>query len=234
MSGLRSFAGPSVRDGLLFVTDINILLFCLFGLYVASTLPRALVRLFHPSEFLNGVFLRSAASSAERGKNARRFGPSGGITNTDLVRSTSAASDYSARTLLSMREDDKGVETFKPLVTPRARGPQRPPPRVPRWTTVVHPALAYMLNLRVFPGFSFGKLLVLFIYSIVMLYACLFRSDPFTDPVRTGYVAVSQIPIAMALAGKANCLSWLCGVGYDKVYTNRASLPSLFFSKSSS
>ena len=81
----------------------------------------------------------------------------------------------------------------------------------------MHPTLAYALNFRVAPGFSFGKLLVLLAYAAIMIYASLRRSDPFSDSLRTGYVAISQIPIAVALAGKTNWLSWACGVGYEKV-----------------
>jgi ferric-chelate reductase len=240
MSGVHSFASssapphPHELNVPLFIFHINILLCCIFGLYVASTLPRALVRLFHPSEFLNGLFLRSGKSRGPIGRSnsARTFGNSGMVTNIELERSTSASSYNSMRTIISVTEDEKASETFRPLVTPRARVPQKPPPRVPRWTTILHPALAYALNVRVSPGLSVGKLLVLFIYSIVILYACLYKSDPFTDPVRMGFVAVSQFPLVVALAGKTNWLSWLCGVGYEKVCIDLLSPCPLYFSQS--
>jgi hypothetical protein len=92
----------------------------------------------------------------------------------------------------------------------------------------LHPTLAYALNFRVAPGFSFGKLLVLLAYAALMFFASLRRSDPFSDPVRTGYVAMSQIPIAVALAGKTNWLSWACGVGYEKVWVSPPRVTSLF------
>ena len=81
----------------------------------------------------------------------------------------------------------------------------------------MHPTIVYAFNYRIAPGFSFGKLLVLLAYATVMSYASLLRSNPFTDPVRTGYVAMSQIPIAVALGGKINLLSWASGVSYQKV-----------------
>jgi hypothetical protein len=93
----------------------------------------------------------------------------------------------------------------------------RAPTRVPRWATIVHPSLVYVLNLRVAPGFSFGKLVVILAYTIVVLHASLYRSNPFTDPLRAGYVVVSQIPIVVALAGRTNFLSWISGVSYQKV-----------------
>jgi ferric-chelate reductase len=217
-----AFTAPHQIDVPRFVFHIDILLLILFAVYVVLTLPRALVRLFQPSEFLNGLFLRSGASRAspERSNKARTLGRSGTTTKPDPVRSKSTRTNHTTHTSVDAPEDDKAPQTFQALVIPRARGSQKlhgPPTRVPNWTTIVHPTLAYALNFRVSPGFSFGKLLVLLAYAVIILYACLIQSDPFIDPVRTGFVAVSQIPVAVALAGKTNWLSWLCGVGYEKV-----------------
>ena len=82
-------------------------------------------------------------------------------------------------------------------------------------------------NFRVSPDFSLGKLLVLVTYGLIVLYGCLYRSDPFPDYDRTGNIVVSQVPVVMALAGKSNWLSWLSGVGYEKVNINQ-SRTSLF------
>ena len=102
---------------------------------------------------------------------------------------------------------NKGTDAFPAIVTPvarRARSGQQPsaPTRVPRRTTIVHPSLAYALNFRVSPGFSLGKLLVLVLvaYGLIVLYACMYCSNPFTDFNRTGYITVSQLPIVMTLA----------------------------------
>jgi Ferric reductase like transmembrane component len=222
------FTTAHLINVLRFVFHIDILLLILFAVYVVMTLPRALVRLFQPSEFLNGLFLRSGASPAspERSNNARTLGRSVTTTKPDPVRSRSTRTNHTT-------EGDKAPETFEALVIPRARGSQKlhgPPTRVPYWTTIVHPTFAYALNFRVSPGFSFGKLLVLLTYAVIILYACLLRSDPFTDPGRTGCVAVSQIPVAVALAGKTNWLSWFCGVGYEKVSIDCTSPCCLYFS----
>jgi hypothetical protein len=226
MSSSQSFAATTARmiNVPYFVFHIDVLLLSLFALYVALTLPRALVRLFQPSEFLNGLFLRSGASRPpERGNSSRSLGRSSTVTKTDPMRSKSTRANNSSRTLIDVPEDDKVPETFRALTILRARGSQKshgPPTRVPHWTTIVHPTFAYALNFRVSPGFSFGKLLVLLAYAVIVLYACFLRSDPFADPLRSGYVSMSQIPIAVALAGKTNWLSWLSGVGYEKVYIN--------------
>src|SRR6266404_1981117 len=221
MSSLQSFASPQTHVVNLpaFAFRIDVVLLGLFALYVALTLPRALVRLFQPSEILNGFFLRSGAQRSPPSRNnstrstrtlirAETLGRSGTIT-----KSRAPPMDHSTSAGKTMDTD-----AFTAVVTPvarRARGAQQAsaPTRVPRWTTIVHPSIAYALNFRVSPGFSLGKLLVLVAYGLVVLYACVFRSNPFTDFYRTGYIAASQIPVVVALAGKSNLLSWVSGVG---------------------
>jgi hypothetical protein len=82
---------------------------------------------------------------------------------------------------------------------------------------ILHPTLAYALNFRVTPGISFGKLLVFLAYAALILSASLCRPNPLTNPQLIGYLAMSQVPIALVLAGKTNWLGLACGVGYEKV-----------------
>jgi hypothetical protein len=235
MSGTLSFVPPQLHrlDPFLFVFHINVVLLGLFGLYVLLTIPRALVYLFQPSDVFNGFFLRSGSSRAFKG----------GLAREGTTRSTKPMRSISTRTIkiVHMPVDTFGDDIGKggiwksqpslasppALVIPQITAgglsrrhlssPRRAPTRVPRWGTLVHPTIVYALNFRVAPGFSFGKLLVLLAYATVIGYASLLRSNPLTDPVRTGYVAMSQIPIAVALAGKTNWLSWASGVSYQKV-----------------
>ncbi|KAI9451845.1 ferric reductase like transmembrane component-domain-containing protein [Russula earlei] len=253
MSGthiLASTPSPAITDPI-FVFHIDVVLLSLFAVYAALTLPRALVRLFQPSEILNGIFLRSGSSRPHNNTNLHRADTHGrsGTTRTRPLRSTSTRTNQTMRTLVDVPEDEEdvagGVAMAKSknkarpalIIPPRAAAAtttggtgrrrssrqstplhnRRAPTRVPRWTTIVHPTLVYALNFRVSPGFSFGKLFVLIVYAVLMLYASLRHSNPFADPVRTGYVAMSQIPIAVALAGKTNWLSWASGVGYEKL-----------------
>jgi ferric-chelate reductase len=237
---------------LLFVFHIDVVLLSLFAFYAALTLPRALVRLFQPSELLNGFFLRSGTLRTHH-QAADAHGRSSSTRRAKPIRSTSTRTNQTGRTLVDVPEDAEngngkvpgggragGAHASRPALVIPSRGHashrsapsssqhRAPPTRVPRWTTIVHPTLAYALNFRVAPGFSFGKLLVLVVYAGLMFYASLRRSNPFTDPVRTGYVAMSQIPIAVALAGKTNWLSWACGVGYEKVWFAPPTLPLSF------
>ena len=228
MSGAQPIAGTSPQqpevDVPALAFHIDLLLLGLFALYVVSTLPRALVRLFQPSEFFNGFFLRSAA----QGISKYRTNSTRTLLRADTVTTSHGHADSSpvpnATDAPAAVDEGRNAtdDSFPALVTPianRVRGmqPSYVPTRVPRWTTVVHPSLACALNFRVTSGFSLGRLLVLLIYGLTVLYACLVRSNPFEDSNRWGYIAVSQIPIIVALANKSNWLSWMSGVGYEKV-----------------
>ncbi len=243
---------PHSINNPIFVFHIDVALLSLFALYVALTLPRALVRLFQPSELLNGFFLRSGTAPQTTSYHQSGTHGRSGSTRTRPTRWTSKSTNQTGRTLVDLPEGgvtDEWAKRSKAqrraiIIPPRGNGngtrgsrsrshqsapsPRRGPTRVPRWTTILHPTLAYALNFRVTPGFSFGKLLVLFAYAALMLFASLRYCDPFSDSRRSGYVAISQIPIAVALAGKTNWLSWACGVGYEKVCVFRPRVPSLF------
>ena len=55
------------------------------------------------------------------------------------------------------------------------------------------------------------------LYFALLLFAALYRTTIWTNPVRAAYVAVSQIPVVYVLASKNNVLSGTLGTAYDKV-----------------
>lgn len=240
MSGAQPLASTSTHPPTVDVPalafHIDILLLGLFVLYAVSTLPRALVRLFQPSEIFNGFFLRSSAqhTSPWRSTSTRALlrrdtlGRSDTVATSQGHANTEPVHNSTAGALAAVDEERNNTDGgFPALVTPvanRVRGTQPcyVPTRVPRWTTVVHPSLACALNYRVSSGISLGRILILMAYGIIVLYACLVGSNPFDDSNRWGYIAVSQIPIVVALANKSNWLSWVSGVGYEKVNINRS------------
>jgi ferric-chelate reductase len=239
MSGTHSFVSrqPKALDPFLFVFHIDLLLLCLFGLYVVLTIPRALVYIFQPTDIFNGFFLRAGSGLPRMAHGGDPFARSDSTRGTKPMRSISVRANQIAPSPIDMPEDGvlKGGTWKSPLgpasppalIIPQRTAAKltrrhlttrhRAPTRVPRWSTIIHPTISYVLNCRIAPGFSFGKLLVLLAYAIVVAYATLFGSDPFTDPLRAGWVCVSQIPIALALVGKTNLLSWTSGVCYQKV-----------------
>lgn len=239
MSGTHSFASTRSHriDAFTFVFHIDVVLLGLFALYVVFTVPRALVYFFQPSEFLNGFFLRAGSLNVPRQSDT--LGRSGTTRGTKPMRSISTRTNQTAHTLVDKPGNGGGgggggnwktpssPASPPALIVPALTGaglsrrhiatPHRAPTRVPRWATIVHPSVSYVLNLRIAPGFSVGKLVVILAYTTVVLYAFLYHSNPFTDPVRAGYVVMSQLPIVVALAGRTNFLSWMSGVSHQKV-----------------
>lgn len=237
MAGAQSVASPHPKqvDVPALAFHIDMLLLGLFALYFLSTLPRAVIRLFQPSEAFSGFFLRSAAqrTSPLRSESTRTL-----LREDTLSRSNTVTTSHGRTHSVPPVPKYTGVEEtetnvvqgFPALVTPvanrtRRSQPSYVPTRVPRWTSVLHPSLACALNFRVSPGFSLGRLIVLLTYVLIVLYGCFYGSDPFTDANRWGYIAVSQIPIVVVLANKSNWLSWLSGVGYEKVNINESCDP---------
>ena len=79
------------------------------------------------------------------------------------------------------------------------------------------PTIASYLRVGVRPGLTIGKSILLLGYFGIMLYAGLYGSNPFSDPVRAGFLAASQIPVIVALGTKNNIVGMLIGFGYERV-----------------
>lgn len=91
-----------------------------------------------------------------------------------------------------------------------------PPPHIASVPSFLD-RLVKLLRVRVTPGYTLGQAVVLMNYTYVMLYGGLRLSNPFTDGVRTGVLAVSQLPLIFALAQKNSILGSLLGYGYETV-----------------
>ena len=225
-----------------FIFHIDVVLLGLFAVYVVLTLPRALVHLFQHSEILNGFFLHSESGATPRTRFHHRSNSNGssGATDTPTSPTVPALVDIPDNGVEGEKGQTSEAERPALIIAPRAAAAadvkgspsRRVPTRIPRWMRILRPTLAYVLNFRVAPGFSFGNLLVLLVYTALMLYASLHHPNPLVKPYGIGYLAISQVPIAVALAGKTNWLSLACGFGYEKVRVS-ARLSGPLYSKSS-
>ena len=213
-----------------FVFHIDVVLLGLFALYVVWTLPRALVHLFRvqPSELLNGFFLRSGSGVVQRTTSYHRSDTRGSSSATNApTGSTVPVPAYIPENGVECKMGESSSEAQCPalVIPPRADAAadvksspsRRLPTLVLRWMKLMRTTLAYLLNFRVAPGTSLGKLLVFLVYNTLMLYASLRRPNPLSKPQRLGYLAMSQVPFAVTLAGKTNLLGFACGLGYEKV-----------------
>jgi hypothetical protein len=213
---------------------INIHIFVLLGLfalYVIWTLPRALVHLFqHDAEFLTGSFLRvgSGSSSAAPCTTSHHLSDTHGnssATNTPISQTVPALVHIPENGVGWEKDESSEAQCPALIIPPRAAAAadikgstsRRVPTLFLRWMRYLRPTLAYTLNFRIAPGISLGKFLVFLVYNALMLYASLRRPNPLTNPNRLGYLAISQVPFAVALAGKTNWPGLACGLGYEKV-----------------
>jgi len=183
------------------------------GLAVLFRLPRALARFWRSSEWLTGHFLWHTSTSYRRSKAPRSFSEDGPSEVKSTKETREGATDdshtlYSYTNRAGGRSDDDGD----------ALGASYPP-----HMTACPPFLQPLVNLhriRLSPGFSLSQALVMVFYFGTLAYAGFYRSNPFTDPVRAGWVAVAQLPILFALATKNNILGMLLGFS-----SNAAELP---------
>ncbi|THH20581.1 hypothetical protein EW146_g795 [Bondarzewia mesenterica] len=201
-------AGPATKefDDSTFVFHIDIVLLCVFGLYVLFTLPRAFARICRTSELRAGHLLRSGGS--------HRIVPLPLGSAGDLQQVNASRPELDSELSHSYNSHAHLVSNLS------ASGKSRkynPPPRVPRLSTLIHPFIGYALNYRVAPSMSVAKLFILAVYLGIVFYAAFYKSDPFSAPIRAGFVGMSQIPIVVALATKNNLLSYLSGTGYEKL-----------------
>lgn len=187
---------------LIFNGDISLLV--LFGCIALFCLPRAIARVWSIG-WRQGNILRSVNIDNRRA----RVRPTHNTTNTKFEKDVDGRSDDShtlyTHTQFVRSEDGKAAYWSFPL-------------HVPAVASILN-LVATPLRRRISPGFSFGQALILAIYSAVMLYLTLWKSNIFTDMKRTGFVAVSQIPFVFAFGTKNNIMGGLVGLGYEKVRT---------------
>lgn len=171
------------------VLHVDVLLLSVLGVFTLFALPRAIARFTRPSERTRGFLLYT--SNKPRSSAA----PVPDDTASEKSSISVRAVDVSSRTSSS-----GGA----------------PPIHVRSWSTAF-PGLTCLLGMQVRPGYSVGRLVLIYAYIGVILYAGLLNSNPFTKPARAGLVTVSQVPLVIVLATKNNIVSALVGHGYERV-----------------
>jgi ferric-chelate reductase len=185
-----------------FVFHVNLFILALFALLVIPRIPRMLAGLWRISEWCNGHILLDRPNRrptvSRSYQNSHRHPDPGGISTDD------------SHTLFShsnqpQRIDDNG----KPLAVAY-------PPHVASSARLLRP-LVTILRRRISPGFSAGQFIVLLLYFGVLVYASFYKSSPFSDPLRTGWVATAQFPFVFAFVAKNNILGMFLGLSYAEV-----------------
>lgn len=194
-------------------------------LLVCFRLPRAFARFWRFGEWSSGHFLRHAEVEqvVHAPVTVQRKG-----TQTSKV---SAAPRMSPASSLQSRDGEKhhATDDSHTLVSHNQHHLRRRaydengaeirvsyPPHIVAVPRFLRP-LAPLFRKRVDTGFSVAQVAIMTIYFATLMYAGLYKSSPFTDPVRTGWVAMTQVPFVVFFASKTNLLGMLLGVGYEKL-----------------
>ncbi|OAX43426.1 hypothetical protein K503DRAFT_681157 [Rhizopogon vinicolor AM-OR11-026] len=203
-----------LNDDLVYHADI--LIFGIILIFALANLPKAYARFSRRSEWSEGHRLHSVVPRRSMNPAINRNPPiSYPIDSTkpsyvDFESST----DHSLTACVSLpyhpgntRMKDHYNEKELPLA------PQRLPP--PSYY-LLHSA-ASVLRYRVHDNYSIGQVLLMILYTSIIFYVSFYKSNPFTDPHRAGFVITSQVPFVYALATKNNIIGIMVGVGYEKL-----------------
>ncbi|KAG2040684.1 ferric reductase like transmembrane component-domain-containing protein [Suillus americanus] len=201
----QSAASTSVTvNAFQLVFHIDVFLLALSAVFAVFALPRAVARFSRAAEWRHGHILRAIPLKRRAPKSPMRSvqsPPSGSAAADNLTSDESHTFHSEAHLIRHPAAKEEGWSL---------------PPHVRAWSSRV-PTFSNILRYRLDVSFSLGQGLILVIYSAALVYAGFLKSNPFVDPLRTGFVAVSQIPIVYLLATKNNILGIFLGLGYEKL-----------------
>ncbi|KIK52631.1 hypothetical protein GYMLUDRAFT_963313 [Collybiopsis luxurians FD-317 M1] len=186
----------STVDDESFLYHVNLFLIALFGVVVLFRLPRFTARLWKVSEWTNGHLLHH--TNLRRSATRRvEFNSQAGSRHRDLATDDSHWSTV-------QRVSEKGAApSFPPHVS-----------SCPRFCR----GLFQLLQTRFNPGMSLLQVMVIVIYLSVVIYPSFYKTNPFTDPKRYGWIGVTQFPFVFAFAMKNNVLALFLGTAYEKLH----------------
>jgi ferric-chelate reductase len=188
---------PSNVNNSRLVFDGDILLLALFSFFMLLNIRRAFSRFSWASEWLQGHILW--------------------FTGPDNWRNRFASVPFGHSAIgMAIDKESKGSYAPSSCAYPRGIPSTHAPTHAPSVLSTFHP-ISSPFTRRVMPGFSAWQAVILGIYGIILQYESFYKSNLFTDPIRTGFVGTAQIPFVFALATKNNLLGGLVGLGYEKV-----------------
>lgn len=222
-------------DNANFVFNINIFLLAIVCAFFLLSLPRAVIRFSHSSEWFDGQLLRYTTVKLRRPlrPDAKLVSPESAYlspTSTDWLNDSEKYMDgagYSAASHAVLKRSGSSssqahlIRSYSTASGRARRAHLDLPKHMPNWTTML-PQLSWITRISLRPGLTVGGASILIAYFAVMLYAGFYKSNIFTDPLRTGYVAASQIPVVIILATKVNVLGMLLGAAYTRVSISAA------------
>lgn len=205
-------------DNARFVLNTTIFLLACFALFAVSTWPRLLTRFSRGAEWTQGHFIYHSTKPQRRPPAPKR--------RPIISRPLEARYEKGLRAPNS--DDDHTAVSHTALVrhADRAHGAKVSlPPHCRSWSAVFQ-RLSAALGTQLDDGLSLGRSIILICYFSIVLFASLYKSNPFHDYLRTGFVSTAQIPIVFALGTKNNIIGKFLSMGYEKVFLFSGFMPS--------
>lgn len=187
------------------VYHVVLFIIAFIGLFAVLRLPRVVARFWRAAEWTSGHILYRTSDYSPRPPPKRQVLTRNRSTNRTIVAEYPESTDgsHTLKGETSMDDDPKAYNlNYPPHIASL--------PRIFRRFLAPH-------RYRIAPNYSIGQGIIVIIWFSVMLYAGLYKSSPFTDPNRSGWVAVAQVPFVIALATKNNILGQILGFTYEKV-----------------
>ncbi|KAG6911018.1 hypothetical protein DXG01_005433 [Tephrocybe rancida] len=195
-----------------FVFHVTLFLITAIGLCVILRLPRAFARFWRPSDWLTGHVFWHTSYRHSRARTLRmrtKNLPDDYPPEASSPRETKENATDDSHTLYShaKKNENEGHQ---------AQTEFKFPPHIATCPAFLR-KLVILHRIRLSPGFSVSQAAVMTFYFAVLSYAGFYKSSPFSDPVRTGWLAATQLPLVVALATKNNILGSLIGFTYEKL-----------------
>ncbi len=215
IAGGSASAGPANDapeiDQEAFVYHVSLLVLAFIALLFVLRIPRAFNRLLHWSEFSQGHILRHVSFNVRSPRIVHVY------VSKDRATAKEAASSNDSHTHSThvQRIDEKGSLMVMKYPTHIASCPS------------FLRGLASELSTRLAPGYSLAQGICALVYLACWIYPTLYKSNPFSDPGRAGWVGIAQLPFVFAFGTKNNVLGPFLGMGYEKVFDSILSTTSL-------
>ena len=198
---------PRPLDDARFVFEITVFILAFFALFAVLTWPRLLTRFSRGSEWTRGHLIYHSTKPQRRLPAPKR--------RPTISRPLEARYEKGR----APNSEDEHT-TFSHVGLVRREGAHNGklslPPHCRSWSGIFQKSSAF-LGIQLDEDLSVGRCIIILCYTGVFLFASLYKSNPFEDYLRTGYVATAQIPIIFALATKNNIIGKFLSMGYEKV-----------------
>ncbi|KAI6129320.1 ferric reductase like transmembrane component-domain-containing protein [Pisolithus croceorrhizus] len=194
---------------------LDIAIAIIIAIFALLNAPRAIARFANHSERFRGHALRyvSLRHRPPISTNADSIQLHSGPEKFAINFNTDDSSEGCSTTLKALPA--LPLQAIRNTARNSAFGGQQPV-HMPMLSSLVHPVTG-ILSCHIHAEYTAGHILLMAAYAAMVFYCGFYRSNPFSQPTRVGWVVASQIPFVYIFASKNNILGALVGVGYEKL-----------------